>query len=299
MKAEIRNSSECGLAIYRPVSLPTILDILNTPLVHPSADHRSCVNNISSSCRTEVVNDVRLPVECARIIKKPNPRSVEAITEIHLSDDAYIWNLTLSDADSLQTRIELQVHDIRHDQDDIVILVKIIENALQILRMPAVRPPRAEHLPPDLHYREGQCHIMRRRTQGGVYLELSEVEASAFILRVGIISLISQTNRFLTTFASLQLKEEASKYPRILEHVLVIHIHDSVTPGYISSLVEQMLQLYDTHYTSADRRFPFGNRSYFIFYCIGSIETTPVRFRRIDVVLEKAKDKVVFRHSGV
>jgi hypothetical protein len=80
----------CHIAIYRSVSVATLLTILKTPLRHPRRDHRLCLKAISmESESTGRFVEATLPYlvqQCEEDMAKPVTRPVEAIASVRLED---------------------------------------------------------------------------------------------------------------------------------------------------------------------------------------------------------------------
>jgi hypothetical protein len=183
---EVHNTSECGLTIYQSVSVPTILDVLTTPLVRPAAGHQACANAAPSFLSTVVIDGVRLPVDCARMVARSIPRSVEAITTIQVSQAAYIRDLHASEASRVCTDIQLRRTGIWQLQDESQIRDNWMKSALQFLKIPAVRPQGIQDSPPDMLDQQGRCLLMPRRPDEGIVMSLSEAEADIFMYQVSI-----------------------------------------------------------------------------------------------------------------
>jgi hypothetical protein len=186
MMVENCETSECTLEIHRPVSLQVILDISMTPMMHPHEDHECCAQGAAPEHLVKAINGAMLPIECAEIMEKPNPRGVETIRKVYCMYDGCILDTQLSNECRIRTSTRLHLTDIQHfhvwDGD-----FKCIDTALRLLQVPARDPPTRDPLPSLTLRQPRGCRYKQGRNDMDLNLLVFSRDAERFL---GLVSTV-------------------------------------------------------------------------------------------------------------
>lgn len=179
----------CILSIQRPVSLSTILTLLQTPIHHPQANHANCARAEATCFRGYGKGGLAgLQRVCVGAERKPSIRLAEVVSRVDITNGAYIHGYGPERLRGTRTGVRLNQASVEywpprgHDRTGQV------ATAVELLRIAALQetPIGGEG---GVHSEESRC-LYRRRMEidSELSFDPSEDEADAFVSKVGTVA---------------------------------------------------------------------------------------------------------------
>lgn len=258
----------CTLQIHRPISLNTLLLILNTPMQHATSRHNHVkCDAIYGRPRNLAPGEIRPDCRAVEPDRRPTFRPVETVTHVELEGDGRInGNLSIHQprtATSVilrQTEIHLGAPEGDHSG--------LVETAVQLLHISARQTDSSNFADQD---RAGvevvECLFSPQYVPWHVKLAMNDDEAEELVSQVRPSCLAR--NKSNLTFAR-QIEHSARREPLVLQNRIFIGI-GVCDSAWLDSLFARVRSLYERTITSPRQllpRHPFYAGSSFGFIAL-------------------------------